>query len=43
MKKQIVTLSPEANADLMALYNWIAAAAHPKTALGYIERIESFC
>ena len=43
MKKRIVTLSPEANADLMALYNWIASEAHPKTALGYIERIESFC
>lgn len=27
----------------MALYDWITAAAHPKTALGYIERIETFC
>lgn len=27
----------------MALYNWIVVAAHPKTALNYIEQIEAFC
>lgn len=43
MIERDVVLSPEARDDLMALYDWIAAAAHPKTALGYIERIEAFC
>ena len=43
MKERAVIFAPEAEADLMALYDWIAAAAHPTTALGYIERIEAFC
>jgi toxin ParE1/3/4 len=43
VKERAVILSPEAKDDLMDLYNWIAAAAHPKTALAYIERIETFC
>ena len=43
MKERAVALSPEARDDLLALYAWIAAAAHPRTALGYIERIEAFC
>lgn len=42
MKERNVILSPEARDDLIALYDWIAAAAHPVTALGYIERIEAF-
>ncbi len=42
MKERDVVLSPEARDDLIALYDWIAAAAHPRTALGYIERIEAF-
>ena len=42
MKERVVIISPEAKADLMALYDWIAAAARPETALGYIERIETF-
>ena len=42
MKERTVILSPEARADLIALYDWIAVAAHPVTALGYIERIEAF-
>ena len=43
MKERSVTLSPEAKGDLVALYDCIAAAAHPNTALAYIERIETFC
>ena len=43
MKERAVIISPEAKADLLALYDWIAAAARPVTALGYIERIEAFC
>jgi toxin ParE1/3/4 len=43
VKERAVAISPEAKDDLVALYGWIAAAAHPKPALDYIERIEAFC
>ena len=43
MKERAVIFSPEARDDLAALYGWIAAAAHPQTALDYIERIEIYC
>lgn len=43
MKERLVQFSPEARDDLLALYDWIAAAAHPDTALSYIERIEAYC
>lgn len=43
MKERAVVFSPEAKEDLIALYDWIAVAAHPERALGYIERIETFC
>ncbi|QXF12345.1 type II toxin-antitoxin system RelE/ParE family toxin [Sphingopyxis terrae] len=42
MKKREVVLSPEARADLLALYDWIADAASPDIALGYVERIEAY-
>ena len=42
MKERAVILAPEARDDLITLYDWIAAAAHPRTAWGYIERIEAF-
>jgi len=35
-------LSPEAETDLVALYDWIAERASPDTALGYIDRLESY-
>lgn len=38
-----VAFAPEAEADLIALYDWIAQAADPVTALGYVERLEAFC
>jgi toxin ParE1/3/4 len=38
-----VFFSPEARDDLLALYDWIAGAADPDTALAYIERLETFC
>ncbi|KAB2661581.1 type II toxin-antitoxin system RelE/ParE family toxin [Brucella tritici] len=37
-----VVLSPEAETDLVALYDWIAERASPDTALGYIDRLESY-
>lgn len=43
MKERLVQFSPEARDDLLALYGWIAAAAHPDTAFSYIERIEAYC
>lgn len=43
MKERAVIIAPEAKADLIALYDGIASAAHPKTAHGYIDRIEAFC
>jgi toxin ParE1/3/4 len=42
VRERTVILSPEARDDLIALYDWIAAAAHPATALGYTQRIEAF-
>jgi toxin ParE1/3/4 len=43
VKERLVEFSPEARDDLLALYDWIAAAAHPDTALSYVERIEACC
>jgi toxin ParE1/3/4 len=43
VKQRLVQFSPEARDDLFALYDWIAAAAHPDTALSYLERIEGYC
>jgi toxin ParE1/3/4 len=43
VRERDVVISPEARDDLIALYDWIAAAAHPETALKYIERIEAYC
>lgn len=37
-----VILSPEAEANLLALYDWIADHASPDTALGYIQRLEKY-
>jgi toxin ParE1/3/4 len=42
VKERTVIVSPEARDDLIALYDWIAASAHPGTALRYVERIEAF-
>jgi len=38
-----VVFSPEARADLFALYDYIAEQSSPMRAMGYIERIESYC
>lgn len=43
MKQYQVIFAPEARDDLFALYDWIAAAASPDTALSYLERIETYC
>jgi toxin ParE1/3/4 len=38
-----VVFAPEAEADLIALYDYIAAHGGPERALGYIERIVATC
>lgn len=43
MKQRIVEFTDAARDDLFNLYDWIAAAANPNTALNYIEGIEEFC
>lgn len=43
MKKRLVEITDDARRDLFALYDWIAQAGAPDTALAYVERIEVFC
>lgn len=43
MKKRRVIFSPEAQTDLLELYDWISDQADPVTAIKYIERLEVFC
>lgn len=43
MKERPVIFSPEAENDLIGVYDWIADAASPMIAIGYIERVEAFC
>ena len=43
MRQREVVFSPEAIDDLNRLYDWIASVAGPSIAIGYIQRIETFC
>jgi toxin ParE1/3/4 len=43
MKKYEVTLRPQAEADLFALYRYIAEEAGHAVASAYVERIEATC
>ena len=38
-----VVFSPEAQTDLIELYNYIAAQSGPARAIGYVGRIEKYC
>ena len=42
MERRVV-FSPEAAADLINLYEYIAERAGPRRAIGYIDRIEAYC
>lgn len=42
MKRRTVILSPEARADLLALYDYIADAASPVVAERYLARVEAY-
>lgn len=43
MKRREIVFSPEAQDDLLHLYDWIAGVAGPVVAIGYIERLEAYC
>ena len=43
MKRRSIVFAPEARSDLLAIYDWVAAAAGPDVALSYLERIEVYC
>lgn len=43
MRERAIVVSAEARNDLFLIYDWIARAATPQTALNYVERIERFC
>lgn len=43
MRERRVTFAPEAEADLIALFDWISSRAAPQTAISYINRLEAFC
>ena len=42
IRRRSVVLSPEAIDHLGAIYDWIAQAASPDIALGYIGRLEAY-
>lgn len=43
MKQHIVAFAPEALEDLRELYDWIADRAGPQIAIGYVDRLETYC
>ena len=43
MKARRVVFSPEAEEDLAQIYDWIADAGNPVTALNYVTRIADEC
>lgn len=43
MKERRVVFSPEVEADLEAIYDFIADAAAPSVAISFVERLETFC
>jgi toxin ParE1/3/4 len=42
MKRRSVFLSPEAERDLVALYDYIAEEASPRIAASYLDRVEDY-
>ena len=43
MNQRKVEFSEDARTDLVALYDWLSNAAGAKTALSYVERLETYC
>lgn len=43
MKERRVVFSPEAEADLEAIYDFIVDPAAPSVAISFVERLETYC
>ena len=43
MRQRTVVFAPEAEDDLLKLYDWLTGKAGAAVAIGYIDRIELFC
>jgi toxin ParE1/3/4 len=43
VRKREIVFSPEARADLIGLYDYIAESSGPARAIAYIGRIEAYC
>lgn len=43
MRTRQVVFSPEAQADLLSIYDYIAGRSSPTTAAKYLARIEAYC
>jgi toxin ParE1/3/4 len=43
VERRKVVFSPEASGDLIGLYDYIAADSGPARAIGYLDRIETYC
>ena len=43
MRERQVEFAPEAIDDLQSLYDYIAGAAGPATAIAYLDRLEAWC
>ena len=43
MKRRQVEFTPEAEADMNAIYDWIAEQAGHAIALAYVEALEKYC
>jgi toxin ParE1/3/4 len=43
VKKRRVVFSPEAEADLEAIYDFFAEAAAPSVAISFVEKLETYC
>jgi toxin ParE1/3/4 len=43
VRQRAVDFAPEAVDDPIRLYDWMADAASPDIAIGYIDRLEAYC
>lgn len=43
MKERRVVFAPEAEVDLLELYDWISETASPDVAMTYLARVQAFC
>jgi len=43
VRRREIVFAPEAQEDLIALFDWISAAAGERAATTYIKRLEAYC